>query len=364
MSNLIDHYCSESFWKDEDLVVMTPDNGGDAERIFSPDIKGQLREHVLFQTSGSSGAAKWVALSKRALLSSATQVCEHFEVWAGDVWGLCLPIYHVGGFGVLARSYVSGCGVSHFAEKWDASKAVAQMKVDGVTLLSLVPAQVVDIVNAGIKSPATIRAVIVGGGYLTTDLKEKAEALGWKVLPSYGMTETASQVATGDAGDGWIDTISGWDFQLAENGCLKVRGAALLTAYVEEVDGQWSVSDALHDGWFQTKDVVELGEDKIRVVRRADRILKILGELVDVSELEFEISDALKLEVILLEIPDERRGVKLVPVVERAMNSDEVEMLNGYSGLRALEKFIVLEDGFPRTPLGKIDRKAVRARVF
>ncbi|RYD33092.1 MAG: long-chain fatty acid--CoA ligase, partial [Verrucomicrobiaceae bacterium] len=38
-----------------------------------PDVP-ELEGHVLFETSGSSGNPKWVALSKRALLVSAAAV--------------------------------------------------------------------------------------------------------------------------------------------------------------------------------------------------------------------------------------------------------------------------------------------------
>ena len=69
---------------------------------------GGLEDHVLFETSGSTGLPKWIALSKEALEVSARAVNAHLEVDGGAVWGLSLPLRHVGGFGVWLRSRLAG----------------------------------------------------------------------------------------------------------------------------------------------------------------------------------------------------------------------------------------------------------------
>ena len=61
---------------------------------------------------------------------------------------------------------------------------------------SLVPAQVLDLVRAGLRPPPVLRAIVVGGGAISAELYRDARALGWPVLPSYGMTECCSQIAT------------------------------------------------------------------------------------------------------------------------------------------------------------------------
>ncbi len=71
-----------------------------------------------------------------------------------------------------------------------------EMNEGAVTLTSLVPTQVHDLVQCALACPPSLRAVVVGGAELDPVLGERARELGWPVLQSYGMTEAASQVAT------------------------------------------------------------------------------------------------------------------------------------------------------------------------
>src|ERR1035437_6785984 len=80
----------------------------------------ELEGHILFSTSGSTGAPKWIALSKDALLLSAMAVNAHLQIKDTSCWGLALPIHHVGGFGVVARAYEAGCRLRVFGRRWDA----------------------------------------------------------------------------------------------------------------------------------------------------------------------------------------------------------------------------------------------------
>src|SRR4051812_33784725 len=60
----------------------------------------KLQAHVWLLTSGTtaaSGTRKWVALSKEALLCSATAVNRHLGANKDDIWFNVLPTFHVGG---------------------------------------------------------------------------------------------------------------------------------------------------------------------------------------------------------------------------------------------------------------------------
>src|SRR5687768_11733428 len=139
-----------------------------------------LRAHVWLATSGTSGALKLTALSKKALLASAASVNRHLQSDSKDVWCCVLPTFHVGGLGIYARALLSGARV--ITEGWDPVRFGANPEI---SLASLVPAQVADLVRLGVRAPRSIRAVIVGGGALGTGLYAQAGELGWPVLPSY-----------------------------------------------------------------------------------------------------------------------------------------------------------------------------------
>ena len=64
------------------------------------------------------------------------------------------------------------------------------------TLSALVPAQIHDLVEAELHAPESLRAIVIGGGALSPTLYARARALGWPLLPSYGLSELCSQAAT------------------------------------------------------------------------------------------------------------------------------------------------------------------------
>ena len=91
--------------------------------------------HVVFRTSGSTGEGSDVVLSRRALLLSARAVNDWLGVGVDAVWGLALPVEHVGGFGVAARAFAAGCGFSRYEGKWDAARCAEWILRVGVTHL-------------------------------------------------------------------------------------------------------------------------------------------------------------------------------------------------------------------------------------
>lgn len=295
---------------------------------------------------------KWIALSDEALRWSARSVIEALEITSADVLGLALPEVHVGGFGVGERARISGARLARFEEKWDAGDFSEWCEEESVTVLSLVPTQVHDLVAAGCRAGNSLRVIVVGGGTLEEELSEQAQALGWPVVPSYGMTETCSQVATGEG----LPLLPGWEAKIVE-GCLALKGRGLLTAVIRREEGGFSAMDPKVDGWFLTQDRVELREGGLLILGRADRLVKVLGELVDLESLEKFWRAELGGEVAIVTRPDDRRGRGLYLFFEG--RSEKLVSINatlpGPERLMGWEKVANL----PRSPLGKIDRVAL-----
>lgn len=332
---------------------------GDVEELTQwVNANHELKSHVLFQTSGSSGESKWVALSKTALLASARMVNKHLGVETGARWGLALPIYHVGGFGILARSFLSGGNCQVFHESWDPIRFARFVYTQSCEYISLVPTQVNDLISKRCICPANVKAVIVGGGSLTDSQLTNSRALGWPIFRSYGMTESASQIATGDDGDGWIQILPNWSTRVNSDGLFEWKGEAGFTGYVSSGAEGFELFDPRESGWFTTQDRVEIDSSKLRVLGRSDSLVKVLGELVDLAVIETKLKQQLGFDCVIFTSPDERRGVKLVAVVE----STEPVTDEGFCGLEALESCICVE-AFPRSPLGKIKRAELRKKI-
>ena len=151
---------------------------------------------VVFQTSGSTGAARLVCHSRAGLQASASAVNALLQAGASDVWLRALPLFHVGGFGIVERAKAVKSGVFELRDAWEAGRFVDACCAHGVTLSSLVPTQVFDLVEGEFTCPQGLRAVLVGGGHLDSSLEKRARELRWPILRTYGLTEAGSQVAT------------------------------------------------------------------------------------------------------------------------------------------------------------------------
>ena len=134
-----------AFWESEDCRVLAPPGLESEGEHLGRLLEGE--EAVIFTTSGSSGAPKWVLFRRRALLASARAVNLHLQIGSGDSFLVALPLYHVGGFGMGARAFVGGCALHHFEESWDAERFRDKLEKTECTLTSLVPTQVHDLVS-------------------------------------------------------------------------------------------------------------------------------------------------------------------------------------------------------------------------
>jgi O-succinylbenzoic acid--CoA ligase len=153
---------------------------------------------------------------------------------------------------------------------------------------------------------------------------------GWPLLPSYGLTEAASQVATalpGQTDFAWMPLLPHFEARTALDGILELRGPALLDGWmVFPANGAPEWEDPKRDGWLRTGDRAGLRGRELRVLGRADDLVKIRGELVDLAALECALQACVRSgKVALHSRPDERNGATLHVVAESAAAVREAE---------------------------------------
>lgn len=330
-----------------------------------------LTGHLCFATSGTSGRLKWVALSKQAILLSAKAVNVHLNSNETDIWLNPLPGFHVGGVGIAARGYLSGANVidCHFPEgKWSPLHFHKQLQQSQATLTSMVPTQVFDLVSHGLEAPKSLRAIIVGGGAMSEHLYFAAVKLGWKLLPSYGLTECASGVATAELGS-WnllqyplLKPLEHVELALDQDGFLKIKSESLLTAYVEKGDEGYILRDPKNDGWLTTEDKVLFEQQGIKSVSRGEHFVKIGGESVDLLRLDKILEEeklALKFkdDLALVAVEDDRLGHRLHLAAACEVNEHLQSLMERYhQRVHPFERisFIHRVNKIPRSPLNKI----------
>jgi len=292
-----------------------------------------LDAHVFVATSGSTGAIKLVALSKQAILASAAAVNERLEVTSRDVWAAVLPTFHVGGLGVYARCHLAGARA--LPMPWNPRTFVESE----ATLASLVPAQVRDLIAAGLEPPPTLRAILVGGGAF-----DPVSAAGWPVLASYGMSECCSTISVQDL------LLSHIEARRETDGRLAFRGSSLLTGYATDE----GLIDPKIDGWFLSEDLGEVDGRMLRVDGRAGDFVKIGGESVDLKRLDRILHELAGDDAAIVAMPDERLGhvIHLATTIEPTFAEAFNSRVHPFERIRAIHRV----DEIPRSPLGKLLR--------
>ncbi|MDZ4286695.1 MAG: AMP-binding protein [Prosthecobacter sp.] len=376
---------SADFWSsDANHIALNPHRPDDADGLTEFAEVHQMKSMCFFQTSGSEGTPKWVGLPKASFLISGRAVNAHFEVTAEDRWLVALPLHHVGGFAIHARAHLSGSEVFAAQEaKWEPGALAKVCEEQGITLVSLVPAQVFDLVRDRRMAPACLRAAIIGGGGMSQALADQALELGWRVFQTYGMTEAASQIATqpyhpfGAVFDvNSLEILPHWQLGQDEEGRLIVKGEALARGYAHRAtDGAWSWEAIDPTLGLRTRDIVRLWDHGTRrfleFVGREAGYVKILGELIHLAPLQARLEE-LALAAgwtsmpVIVALPDERRESRLVMVTESSGAGDGDALMAKFNSVtEALCHLNGVREvaAIPRGGLGKVEMNKLQRQL-
>ncbi len=323
-----------------------------------------MDEVTAFATSGSSGSPpKAILFTRRALDICARGALDHLRAERGD-WCCPLPVWHVGGAMIHLRAALAGTVVHSLHGKWNPRAYADLMKISGARWSSLVPTQVVDLVSLRICAPSSVECIIVGGGTLDAETGRKARSLGWPVVQSYGMTEAGSQLATALPGSPYhtdrLSLLPHWKAQTDKAGILSFQGEGkLFGRLLTQPHGGFLMEQVEAQEWWKTRDLVRLEGRLLTFLRRADRLVKILGELVDPDA----VQDALRRhapEAVVEAVPHPRAGMELLVCGPSATPLEQAcrewnASAPGPQRIRA-----VMETPIPLTIMGKLDRRQLR----
>lgn len=298
------------------------------------------------QTSGSTGAPKPVTLTFGNLLWSALGSAVALGVDPADRWLSTLPLSHVGGLSILVRSAIYGTeAVVH--ERFEADRVLHALEHERITAISLVPTTLQRLLDAGLREPAHLRFALLGGAPIAPVLLERAQEAGVRVVPTYGLTEAASQVTT----DGW--PLFCTRVTLAPDGEILVAGPTTAT----------TGSDP--DVALRTGDLGEWAPDgRLRIAGRKSELIVTGGENVAPAEVEgvLEAHPAVA-EALVRGRPDPEWGeaVEALVVLRAGMQAGEDD-LKAWCAARVarfkVPKHVVWTDVLVRTHTGKKVRSA------
>ena len=309
-------------------------------------------------TSGSSGAPRPVGLTYGNFLWSAVGSAFNIGVDPTDRWLCCVPLSHISGLGILMRSVIYGTtAVVH--DGFDVDRDAAALAEEEVSVVSLVTTMLVRLLEAeaDLSGP---RAILVGGGPVPEEPLEEAIARGATVVQTYGLTEACSQVTT-----------------LAPVDARRKLGSAgrpLLTTHLRIQDGEILVQGptvapgcADADGWLHTGDLGHIDDEGFLYVDdRIDDMIVSGGENIVPAQVEEvllrhpEVADA---AVVGREDPEWQQAVTAIVVLADGSSATPDELrrhcADSLAGFK-VPKRVELAAALPRTPSGKLMRRALR----
>jgi fatty-acyl-CoA synthase len=370
-----------------------------------PDLDEHTRA-TTFYTTGTTGLPKGVYYSHRQLVlhtlaaSQALAHAPHASFGARDVYMPITPMFHVHAWGL---PYVATLlGVKQiYPGRYVPDVLLGLIAREGVTFSHCVPT----ILQMMLASPALkdgmLRGwkVIIGGSALPVPLARAAVERGVDVIGGYGMSETCPiltlshlmpsllaaeteqclpyrcragraipfvqlRVVDADMNDVPHDGAS--------QGEVVVRAPWLTQGYLNEPERS---EDLWRGGWLHTGDVGVIDADGyLKIVDRIKDVVKTGGEWVsslDIEDLILRVPGVA--EAAVVGVPDDKWGerpVALVVLKAGAAPTEEAirHHIADFAGKGTISKYAVPDrvyfvDAIPKTSVGKLDKKVIRAKL-
>ncbi len=349
---------------------------------------------LLQYTGGTTGTPKGAMLSHQNITANARQINlidPHSHVNNPDepaidrILGV-LPFFHVFANATVLNRTIDNGGEIVMLPRFEATAALKAANRTHVTAIPGVPTMYQAMLDNA-QLPATdfsaLRACISGGAPLPAELKGKFEAITKAVvIEGYGLTESSGVISCNPyEGENRLGSIGqpvpGTIVKLVdkedptkpapagEPGELLCAGPQIMKGYWQKPE---ATTEVFVDGFLRTGDVATIdAEGFIYIVDRLKDMIAVGGFKVFPSQIEDILYQhpAVK-EALVIGIADHYSGERpaaYVTTTEAISGADLMAWLNPKLGKHERVAEVVVRDALPKTMIGKLDRKALRAEV-
>ncbi|TAD73556.1 MAG: long-chain fatty acid--CoA ligase [Sphingomonadales bacterium] len=370
-------------------AAMMPDRPSTPVAVTPDDLA------LLQYTGGTTGRPKGAMLGHDQLSVNAQQVAaiNPFGNAAAEVFMGALPFFHVfANTALLNHACVTGASIA-MVPRFETKQVLETIQKYRCTGFPGVPTMfqaMLDHPDLAKTDLSSLKVCISGGAPMPGPVHEKFEAVtGVRVCEGYGLTESAGVVSAnpyeGTRKRGTIgQLVPGTEVILldkedpsrlapeGEPGELAVHGPQVMRGYWNHPEAD-ADSFVERDGkrYLRTGDVARVDADGfLEIVDRIKDMIAVGGFKVFPSVVEDVILNhpAVK-EALVIGVPEEYRGEvprAYVTLQEGATATGEelASWLNAKIGKHERVDEVVIRDSLPKTMIGKLDRKTLRAEVL
>ena len=239
-------------------------------------------------SSGSTGHPKKIVHSLSSHIGNALGSQQVFKVNSRDFYLLNMPLNHVGGQSIIFKALIFGFKIVIKNEDETISDLLINNKL---SLLSLVPTMAYRLINdknLPLKETKTLRGILLGGAHidkiLVDELVKQNPKL--KIYVSYGSTEMASQIATGEitSKDFKVEVLPFRELKIDPlTSEILVKGETLAKGYL--INQKISkITD--NEGYFHTRDLGLITNNGLEIKGRIDNMFISGGENISPEAIE------------------------------------------------------------------------------
>jgi long-chain acyl-CoA synthetase len=340
---------------------------------------------ALQYTGGTTGRPKGAMLTHRNLVSNVAQSYNNLRDQLEDNRTSLtpLPMYHIFAMGVSAVIYRVGGHNVLIPSPRPVSNLKPAFEKYNFRFMTGVNTLFAGLLNEEWfrnNPPKDLKATVGGGAAVQDAVAERwKKVTGFRLYQGYGLTETSPTVTSSPI-DGpekigsigiplastYVRIVDEEDkpAPVGERGELVVKGPQVMQGYWQRPD---ETALVLKDGWLRTGDIARMDEDGFfYIVDRKKDMVNVSGFNVYPSEVE----DAIVrhpgvLEAGVIGVPDAASGeaVRAYAVRRDPSLTEEAlrEHCRKYLAAYKVPKQIVFRSELPKTPIGKVLRKDLRA---
>jgi len=335
-------------------------------------VKGSDPCCILF-TGGTTGKSKGAMLSNKAIMTGTINGLYGYECVFEQRYLIVLPFTHV--FGLvrnLMTSLYSGSNIFIVSNNKDMFKNIAKFKP---TIMVMVPALAEMCLNLSKMLHInmlgkSLKVIICGAAQVPPFLIQEYLKMGIRMLPGYGLTESANLVSGNPDIEHKPDSVGlcypGQDLKIVD-GELLIKGDNVMIGYYKSVENATAFDK---DGYFKTGDLVRFDEDGfLYIVGRTKEVIVLpSGEKISPAEIENKVGEISIVQASLLYLNKENiltlqifpRKVEIkknhVKNVEETIKTEIEKLNNSLETYERIQKVIIRKEDFKRTPAMKILR--------